>query len=550
MGESVLQNGINMDEANTAFVFDTLMYSNALTDPDYEGMDIRSVVEQISVSGGLNEDESAAVAAVRTFLDTTKGQELHIGEYVLGDSSEFTSYNSEYRGAYEAVFYRDNGTSRDVFLAFKGTGDGRWFDNAVGLVTEYSPYQQKGLEFFDHAIEKLGIDSSCNLMPTGHSKGGNGAQFVTLYSKYGHLVDHVYSFDGQSPSQAAIDHIREVFGEEYYKEQCSKMYSICGDNDYVNELGPGIFSKEQKMYIGTPTGDVDFEGAHAPFRKDESGNPIPTLFDFNGGGLLPEVSRQRGLAALAKSLNKYVFSLPDEDRDAVCRSMMSVIEVALGGDSVGLNGESSGVSDYIIALSELDIIAGSLFTDLSVQKSIDKALLNFLKKPLQFKDNALISTVTQLAVTVCYYAGLRLAVTAVEIFLLCISSVASNIARVSRAVMKCKEFCSDILSIMKNGLKNLSSDSSIKCDTSALRGLADRIRNVNSRLGALDKEISGLYSKVKWTDLLDLQLADMKIGHSVKLELCANYLSDTADRLEADERDMMASSENVVPAAQ
>ena len=45
--------------------------------------------------------------------------------------------------------------------------------------------------------------------------------------------------------------------------------------------------------------------------------------------------------------------------------MMSVIEVALGGDSVGLNGESSGVSDYIIALSELDIIAGSLFTDLS-----------------------------------------------------------------------------------------------------------------------------------------------------------------------------------------
>ena len=146
MGESVLQNGINMDEANTAFVFDTLMYSNALTDPDYEGMDIRSVVEQISVSGGLNEDESAAVAAVRTFLDTPKGQELHIGEYVLGDSSEFTSYNSEYRGAYEAVFYRDNGTSRDVFLAFKGTGDGRWFDNAVGLVTEYSPYQQKGLE--------------------------------------------------------------------------------------------------------------------------------------------------------------------------------------------------------------------------------------------------------------------------------------------------------------------------------------------------------------------------------------------------------------------
>ena len=240
MGESVLQNGINMDEANTAFVFDTLMYSNALTDPDYEGMDIRSIVEQIFMSGGLNEDESAAVAAVRTFLDTTKGQELHIGEYVLGDSSEFTSYNSEYRGAYEAVFYRDNGTSRDVFLAFKGTGDGRWFDNAVGLVTEYSPYQQKGLEFFDHAIEKLGIDSSCNLMPTGHSKGGNGAQFVTLYSKYGHLVDHVYSFDGQSPSQAAIDHIREVFGEEYYKEQCSKMYSICGDNDYVNELVDSI----------------------------------------------------------------------------------------------------------------------------------------------------------------------------------------------------------------------------------------------------------------------------------------------------------------------
>ena len=42
----------------------------------------------------------------------------------------------------------------------------------------------------------------------------------------------------------------------------------------------------------------------------------------------------------------------------------------------------------------------------------------------------------------------------------------------------------------------------------------------------------------------------MKIGHSVKLELCANYLSDTADRLEADERDIMAPSENVVPAAQ
>ena len=528
------------------------MYSNALTDPDYEGMDIQSIVDQIALSGGLNKDERGSIEAVQTFLGTEEGKKLGIGEYILGDSSEFTSYEGEYRGAYEAVFYRNNGNgSRDVYIAFKGTGDGRWFDNAVGLVTEYSPYQKKGLDFFDHAIEKLGVDSSCNVMPTGHSKGGNGSQFVSLYSKYGQLVDHVYSFDGQSPSQAAIDRTREVFGEEYFDEQCSKMYSICGDNDYVNELGPGIFSKEQKMYIGTPTGDVDFEGAHAPYKIDKDGNVVPTLFDFNGGGLFPEVNKQRGLATLAQSLNKYVFSLPDKDRDAVCRSLMSVMERALGGEWVGLNGETSGLSDYIIAASDLDIIVGALFTDISVQKSIDDAIIKLMKKPIPFQDNAFIATVTDLVATVCYYVGLRPAVNALEALVFCFTNTVSNIARVSRAVMKCTEFCSNVLNIMKKGLKNLSADyrsakkylasnSIITCDTSALRGLADRIRNVNSRLDALDDEISRLYSEVRWTDLWTLQCADMKIGYSSKLEKCAKYLSDTADRFESAEREITA----------
>lgn len=86
------------------------------------------------------------------------------------------------------------------------------------------------------------------------------------------------------------------------------------------------------------------------------------------------------------------------------------------------------------------------------------------------------------------------------------------------------------------GYQYASTNTYIKVDTAKLRNYANRLKNVNKRLEALDERMNGLYTQVGLQGLLDLLTADMLTGYCSRLTKCANYLTDTAAEFEAVER--------------
>lgn len=70
-----------------------------------------------------------------------------------------------------------------------------WVDNFVGAVQEDSNEQENALKFFNECLTKAEVYGEIgNVTVSGHSKGGNLAQYVTIVSG---LADYCLSYDGQ-----------------------------------------------------------------------------------------------------------------------------------------------------------------------------------------------------------------------------------------------------------------------------------------------------------------------------------------------------------------
>ena len=88
----------------------------------------------------------------------------------------------------QAICFTDPNDPDSALVAFKGsTGQEEWQDNGSGLGLSDTEKQKEALEY----IENLPYDS---ITVTGHSKGGNKAQYVTVLSD---KVDRCISMDGQ-----------------------------------------------------------------------------------------------------------------------------------------------------------------------------------------------------------------------------------------------------------------------------------------------------------------------------------------------------------------
>lgn len=209
-------------------------------------------------------------------------------------------------------------------LHYDRTGAGRWYDNGDAFSKVKSPYQEQSAAYFDSVVrdlkEKYGIDQSTNVMVTGHSKGGNNAQYTTLFSENAGLIDSCLSLDGQGFSPEAIAHVKELHGEQYFQDQCQKMYSISGDDDPVNVLGIKVIPEDHTTYVVTQK-----NGHISDYTADGiAGVHSPTwLYNYKEGSFYETTTSQRELAVFAKTLNDYIMSLPPEQREDVCRSVMS-----------------------------------------------------------------------------------------------------------------------------------------------------------------------------------------------------------------------------------
>ena len=241
-------------------------------------------------------------------------------------------------GLNAAVFTDDMG---NVFVAFRGTGPREWVDNGNGLsgLEEYMDTEQQlqALEYFDTVMADLLKDGRFAekaargepfITVSGHSKGGNKAQYITINSEYNYLIDKCFNFDGQGFSPEAIEEFtnRETTGkQETFQQAVEKMYGFNAQNDYVHALGICVIPETHLFY----------------FERVE-GHPLDVIHNHYGDAFmdgLGNFSKQTERGAFATFISEtsdLLMFLPPELRSLATDSMMSLFHKIMGeGEPIG-----------------------------------------------------------------------------------------------------------------------------------------------------------------------------------------------------------------------
>ena len=154
-------------------VLDTFMYL------DYsearEGASLDEIVSSLRNhpdygGGGIHYGE------YRILQEAVKNEE--VGNLRIGCQSFHMGYD---RGTAACIFHSPD--KKSIYVVYRGTGDGEWLDNGIGMTSAVTIQQKKALSYFEEAMEALEPGSGCRVIVTGHSKGGNKAQFVTMETK-------------------------------------------------------------------------------------------------------------------------------------------------------------------------------------------------------------------------------------------------------------------------------------------------------------------------------------------------------------------------------
>lgn len=259
----------------------------------------------------------------------------------LADMQVTIPKHDHYNGISAAVFTGGN----DAYVIYRGTGDGKWIDNGEGMTVEKTESQSQAIRFFDEMAELFGWDESTNLTVAGHSKGGNNSQAAALGAEHGSLVDQCISFDGQGMSQVGIENYRRELGPAY-DVRINKMYSVCGENDPVNELGESVFLEDHRYYIETNANPGEMVPTHALEylfqQEDENGN----LY-FSDRMNRESADGQGPVGRYAKQLNAVLMQMPEEIRNDCAVSIMQLIEL-ISGDAymIGYNGHHATIEEF------------------------------------------------------------------------------------------------------------------------------------------------------------------------------------------------------------
>lgn len=329
--------GSRLTEEEISMVLDTYMYMNYKEADD--GMTLSEIISGLLeipeyTEGGIHYGEYQVLS------NAVKNPE--IGELVIGNQSHYMGYNT---GTAACTFSSKNQSS--IYVVYRGTGDGEWMDNGIGMTQAATPQQEQALHYFEAVVEREKVTGGQRLIVTGHSKGGNKAQYVTMATKYEKLLDACYNIDGQGFSEKAIDGWKESYGEKGYLERTKKITGIYGENDFIHVLGNRIVPENQISYIKTPVKPGNLAGYHdiKYMFSELRSNPVTgkTESVFHG--------RKNGYAVSLGEIGFYVagissemMMLEEDKRDGCAAFMMQMME--LGGDEkTGLNGEKLTISD-------------------------------------------------------------------------------------------------------------------------------------------------------------------------------------------------------------
>ena len=326
-----------MTEEEISLLLTTYMYLNYQEADD--GMTLSEVLSELQnqpeyQAGGLHAGEFEILSKAAENPD--------IGELIIGNQSQLMGYDS---GTAACTF--SSADDSHVFVVYRGTGDGEWPDNGIGMTEGATRQQERALRYFEEVVEREQIREEQILVIAGHSKGGNKAQFVTMSTRYDKLLDVCYNVDGQGFSEKAVAGWQESHGEKGYRERTEKIIGIYGENDYVSGLGISIVPKKNIRYVSTPVEKKNFAGYHDVkylfdgVETDPVTGERKTVFH---GQRNPYVEGRGELGSYAAVLSAALMGMEPGVRDGCAASLMQLMELG-GSRKTGLNGEKLSWSD-------------------------------------------------------------------------------------------------------------------------------------------------------------------------------------------------------------
>lgn len=250
------------------------------------------------------------------------------------------------RGLTACTFTKPN---EEISVAFKGTGSGEWIDNGEGLSGKsreniYITYEKGGkpayreihqhdyatdqqveaLNWFRHIVAKNRWDNNTRITLSGHSKGGNKAQFIAINSEPEY---ECFSFSGQGFSPEAIKSFKNNYGQKY-EEKRQHIQSLSAENDYVNVLGEHLVPEKNIYYFKSRL------GIHYP----------EAILDKTG--ILRSQANQGKLSIYIENISNKLMKIKPSIRQHATLGVMSIFQKYLGEDSS--DGNNSFVEEDII----------------------------------------------------------------------------------------------------------------------------------------------------------------------------------------------------------
>lgn len=284
--------------------------------------------------------------------------------------------DSYIKGMRFACFVDDE---NNATVVFRGTATvNEWKDNGEGAYKYETIEQVDALNF----INSLEYD---NITVTGHSKGGNNAQYVTVLSP---KITRCISVNGQGFSDEFVNKYKEEINQNY-----SKVISINAKYDYVNCLFNSIAGK--CCYIQTETQINPFDYHKANILLDENG----------------DLRRETNEAIFSEIINRFSISLisglPKDIEYLIVSGIINTIELIL---CKGVNYNIiKAAGEYLImfcyencfdyreifnityAVLEVLILPLIFWSDLvSIEETNSKELLSSVIKKIQIVSNGVI----------------------------------------------------------------------------------------------------------------------------------------------------------------
>lgn len=517
------------DEMNIAAVLDVFAYSEQAT-MDFKKYELGDIVSNSS------DRSSEAVKAV-----TDNNPE--IASMVLIDQSSISRWgkpamNNEYITA--CTF--QNPETNDIYVCFCGTLDGQWIDDGEAMAHENSVMQEEAVKYFDYIYEKYG-ETSARIIVTGHSKGGNEAQYVTLNSQYAEQIDACYSYDGQGFSQTGIDAVVASRGQDFFDAQCQKMYSICGDSDPVHGMGHTIIPEEHTYYVKTNFSLWPSNIANCHDLRGMLGNyGINWSRDENGNIVSAE---ERSFSRFAKSLSENLNQLSDEEYEDCTIAFMYILELVIEDEKTGYGERKYATTEEMLGLllTGGPTVIRTIFTTPEGRQAYLEVWMRLLGKP-----NLLMAfyTITLLAVALMLIGPELEPYTDIwnYIFAILYANMEENFINVMESMYQTfMVYIDNMLQPIGIGQNRnqvqLESGTYIQVDTCKMGEYANRLEWVRQKMLEIEQSVSHVYLNTKKTELARLMQTDTLSNQRYRLQQCINWLRDTTVDFEAVERQIV-----------